>query len=176
MQILGPYHASHLHHTSHIDLILTQDTRDVLGKYEVTKELYSTKTGKPFDTKTTVDLVRQCLEQILIDVLDWDLVLRNVAQDVLASGAHCHVLPVGSTNLSHSLLTALKEVGVSHLSLEDHHAQSVNGDQGSRKGPDSKIAIVGMAGRFPSAADHELFWELLEKGLDVHREVRLQCL
>jgi hypothetical protein len=35
----------------------------------------------------------------------------------------------------------------------------------------SKIAIVGMAGRFPNAADHEKFWKLLENGLDVHREV-----
>ena len=36
---------------------------------------------------------------------------------------------------------------------------------------DSKIAIVGMAGRFPNATDHEAFWKLLEQGLDVHREV-----
>ncbi|KAL8723506.1 MAG: hypothetical protein Q9225_000239 [Loekoesia sp. 1 TL-2023] len=28
-----------------------------------------------------------------------------------------------------------------------------------------------MAGRFPNAADHEKFWELLEAGLDVHRKV-----
>lgn len=41
---------------------------------------------------------------------------------------------------------------------------------------DSKIAIVGMAGRFPGAADHNLLWELLEKGLDVHREVNIDPL
>lgn len=34
-----------------------------------------------------------------------------------------------------------------------------------------KLAIVGMAGRFPDAASHQKLWELLEKGLDVHREV-----
>jgi acyl transferase domain-containing protein len=34
----------------------------------------------------------------------------------------------------------------------------------------AKLAIVGMAGRFPDAASHEKLWELLEKGLDVHRE------
>ncbi|KAF4633175.1 hypothetical protein G7Y89_g4946 [Cudoniella acicularis] len=34
-----------------------------------------------------------------------------------------------------------------------------------------KLAIVGMAGRFPDAETHEKLWELLEKGLDVHREV-----
>jgi acyl transferase domain-containing protein len=35
----------------------------------------------------------------------------------------------------------------------------------------SKLAIVGMAGRFPDAASHQALWELLERGLDVHREV-----
>ena len=34
-----------------------------------------------------------------------------------------------------------------------------------------KLAIVGMAGRFPDAASHQALWELLERGLDVHREV-----
>lgn len=35
----------------------------------------------------------------------------------------------------------------------------------------TKLAIVGMAGRFPDAASHEKLWELLERGLDVHRKV-----
>lgn len=35
-----------------------------------------------------------------------------------------------------------------------------------------RLAIVGMAGRFPGAASHDKLWELLKKGLDVHREVR----
>jgi len=35
----------------------------------------------------------------------------------------------------------------------------------------TKLAIVGMSGRFPDAASHEKLWELLERGLDVHREV-----
>ncbi|KAL4894660.1 hypothetical protein BDV59DRAFT_212018 [Aspergillus ambiguus] len=36
---------------------------------------------------------------------------------------------------------------------------------------DSKIAIIGYSGRFPSAASNEAFWELLRAGRDVHREV-----
>ena len=35
----------------------------------------------------------------------------------------------------------------------------------------SKIAIIGLSGRYPDAASPELFWDLLYKGLDVHREV-----
>jgi acyl transferase domain-containing protein len=35
----------------------------------------------------------------------------------------------------------------------------------------SKIAIVGMSGRFPDAASPGAFWDLLKQGLDVHREI-----
>lgn len=34
-----------------------------------------------------------------------------------------------------------------------------------------RLAIVGLAGRFPDAADHEKFWDLLKAGRDVHRKV-----
>ena len=36
---------------------------------------------------------------------------------------------------------------------------------------DSKIAILGMAGRFPDSPDHPAFWDLLERGQDVQRRV-----
>ena len=42
---------------------------------------------------------------------------------------------------------------------------------GRRTTKNPQLAIVGMAGRFPDSADHEKFWDLLNAGLDVHREV-----
>lgn len=38
-------------------------------------------------------------------------------------------------------------------------------------GSDDKIAIVGYSGRFPEADGLEEFWDLLQKGLDVHKEI-----
>lgn len=38
---------------------------------------------------------------------------------------------------------------------------------------DSDIAVVGMSGRFPDADDTRKLWEMLEEGLDAHREVPL---
>ncbi|KAL8736780.1 MAG: hypothetical protein Q9166_000146 [cf. Caloplaca sp. 2 TL-2023] len=66
-----------------------------------------------------------------------------------------------------------KEAGADvmlHGALVQHSGtKSLSGiSRSSRK---SKIAIVGMAGRFPSAADHERFWPLLEAGSDVHRKI-----
>jgi uridylate kinase len=46
-------------------------------------------------------------------------------------------------------------------------------DEGAPRGPSqSKIVIVGMSCRMPGGAtDTKKFWELLEKGLDVHRKI-----
>jgi hypothetical protein len=83
---------------------------------------------------------------------------------------------MGPTALSNSLISALKVGGGLNLTLGDGVSwfsqnkipKSVPGDMRN-----AKIAIIGMAGRFPNAADHEAFWQLLEQGLDVHREVSI---
>jgi hypothetical protein len=82
---------------------------------------------------------------------------------------------MGPTSLANSLVSSLKVGGGLNLSLEDHVSWlSKNTIPKSASGnmQNAKIAIIGMAGRFPNAADHEAFWKLLEQGLDVHREVR----
>ena len=56
------------------------------------------------------------------------------------------------------------------LAMKLFDAPSAFGDA-PRTSKKPKLAIVGMAGRFPNAADHEKFWDLLEAGLDVHKRV-----
>ena len=80
----------------------------------------------------------------------------------------------GPSELADHLSSALKSNGDIEISKEDYNTWSSTRRQHTSTMPkhlSSDIAIVGMSGRFPDAADHEKFWELLEKGLDVHREV-----
>jgi hypothetical protein len=83
---------------------------------------------------------------------------------------------MGPTILGQSLISSLKIGGGLKLSLEDHVSWTSE-NQVPRNvhahTADSKIAIIGMAGRFPGAADHEKFWQLLEQGLDLHRKVEV---
>jgi len=63
----------------------------------------------------------------------------------------------------------------------DQHEGMNAGERGASARPSSetvagkmsqmKLAIVGMAGRFPSSGDHHKFWKLLMDGIDAHREV-----
>ena len=68
--------------------------------------------------------------------------------------------------------SALKAGGKSDVSTVDHTAwedEAVESTKGRTQ--NDKIAIVGMAGRFPNAANTEALWDLLMKGLDVHRRI-----
>ena len=84
----------------------------------------------------------------------------------------CNVIRLGPSSTGQSLVSSLQQNKEIQVSLNDQFTnKSVISevDQGYSKQP--KIAICGMSGRFPDAADHEAFWELLEKGLDLYREV-----
>lgn len=107
--------------------------------------------------------------------VQWDVTVKICVAGIRSAPVTgVRVLAMGPTALSNSLVATLKVGGGLQLSLEDgvswftHNRipKTVSGDMRN-----AKIAIVGMAGRFPNAADHEAYWKLLEKGLDVHREV-----
>lgn len=85
------------------------------------------------------------------------------------------VLPFGS-NADSRLLDALK----STLGIFGSPQGSLHSDQDAAKPSmrmagsrpeQSKIAIIGMSGRYPSAENNDEFWDLLLQGLDVHKEV-----
>ena len=50
--------------------------------------------------------------------------------------------------------------------FDESFGSSASQTAASRKLP---LAISGMAGRFPSAANHDALWKALEQGLDCHR-------
>jgi len=133
--------------------------------------------SSPRSSNSTLEIFRQSVMEVLARQVQWDALVRTCVADVRSSAVKgVRVLAMGPTALTNSLVSALKVGGGLTIALEDGvswFAQNplprVNGDL-----KNAKIAIVGMAGRFPNAADHEAFWKLLEQGLDVHREVSTQ--
>lgn len=170
LPIHGPYHAGHLYNQSSVETLL-EPFRESLESYQPTVPVISAFAGKPFAFCNALGLVQEALEEILIKPLHWNLITECVAFE---KAAKYTVLPAGPTDVGRSLISALKDNNCPAsldnslwLSSPDKEAS----DQPSGKFADSKIAIVGMAGRFPNAANHELFWELLEKGTDTHRVI-----
>ena len=125
-------------------------------------------TGKPISAKNGYELLQEALREIVLEPLRWDRVLKYCAS---GNAKEAKVFAVGPTNLASSVVSALK-ASTPKVTLEDQSqwaSVAAAGTKNTRK--ESDIAIIGFAGRFPDAADHEKFWELLEKGLDVHRPV-----
>jgi hypothetical protein len=116
-------------------------------------------------------LLLSVVREILTESLQFQKIFHGcVIKAQNYRGPKCLVVPFGPTNSARSLANMLKaqtslDITVRRSSSKDRETNN-EGPQGK-----PKLAIVGMAGRFPDAASHEKLWELLEKGLDVHREV-----
>jgi len=168
VQIFAPYHASHLHSQSDLDKILRPQTKVIFENSPARFPVCSSVTGKPFTGKNGYELLQEALREIVIEPFRWDKVLKYTAS---GKTEEAKVFAVGPTNLASSVVSALK-ASTPKVSLEDQsHWVTVApaGTQHSKREAD--VAIVGYSGRFPDAADNELFWQLMEKGLDVHRPV-----
>jgi len=171
--IRGPYHAEHLYGPSDVNKIISTEISSELEKYPLIHFLTGlTTSAKP---KSSIELFEQSVIEILARQVHWDASVKTCVSEVRSSSVTgVRVLPMGPTALTNSLVSAFKVGGGLQITLVDGVSwfanntipRSVSGDLRN-----SKIAIIGMAGRFPNSADHEAFWKLLEQGLDVHREV-----
>lgn len=170
--IRGPYHADHLYDETDIERIIDGDMARSLEQHSAIHPIIGF--SSPRSSNSALEIFRQSVMEVLARQVQWDALVKICVANVQSSAVKSiRVLAMGPTALSNSLVSALKASGGLTIALEDGvswFAQNplprVNGDLRN-----AKIAIVGMAGRFPNAADHEAFWKLLEQGLDVHREV-----
>ena len=119
-----------------------------------------------------LELIKTVLLEILCESVQWDYLLEEPVSQIISGNAACSVTAIVVINVANSLVSALKAGGMSSVSVKDHNIWGTRQEK-SGKAVNDKIAIIGMAGRFPGAASHEKLWKLLEKGLDVHREVSL---
>ena len=138
----------------------------------------STSTGTWFDKNTnTKKLLETVVSEILKEPLRLNEVLHGCAKTVTASEvSRCEIISCGPSSVASGFLTALKSETAAEVVLQQEPLDAPSTlrlNQIPRTSRKPKLAIVGMAGRFPDAADAEKFWDLLNAGLDVHREVRI---
>lgn len=170
--IHGPYHASHLYDEKDVNRIMESWPVEEFKDYVPQIPMLSSETGETFEAESIEELLRFSLEEILQRQLCWDKVLES-CQSTLESATRCVLYPISST-ATQSLFSSLKKAGVSNIDVDSAIGdvqKEHDGDNRTGRADQSKIAIIGLSGRFPEAPDTEAFWDLLKKGLDVHREV-----
>ncbi|KAM0333327.1 hypothetical protein ACHAQA_001988 [Verticillium albo-atrum] len=176
--VYGPYHASHLHSGVDVDRLLRLDDLEVACLLEQTRPRSAVMSGArgtwiaDLDTK---DLLRTIVRECLTELLQFHKGLNVCVETAQGfDGTGCLVIPLGPTTNAESL-SKLIEIKTD-LNVVTRQAPKVAKNSSARIGNHGssgkcKLAIVGMAGRFPDAASHEKLWELLSQGLDVHRVV-----
>ena len=139
--------------------------------------VYSTSTGQPYTAKTAADLFECVISELLTQAICWDNVIRGVIDRVnctVASGAvlHCFGNSIPLNDLNMALRNSMPDLKVSINNLILWISQVAPRDTTPRGTAQSKLAIVGMSCRLPGGAiNTEKFWELLEKGMDVSRQI-----
>jgi len=169
--VYAPYHASHLYTEAEREKIFDNDTVKNLRFFRPAALVHSAATGKCISASSAVELFSLIAEEILEFPVRWDYLLEETVSQITATNAsEAFVASFGITNVTNSLVSALKAGGQSNVIVKDHTSWGTPSETFGRTQND-KIAIVGMAGRFPGAASHEALWDLLIKGLDVHRKI-----
>ncbi|KAI4129005.1 MAG: hypothetical protein LQ338_002472 [Usnochroma carphineum] len=175
----GPYHAPHLYlrtDPQHFMPCADAHVSSVLDSHHLSLPLVSSSAGCLVNSSlTTREIFCIIIDDVLSHPLHLDKILDrcvDAARTQLAQ--RCTIHSLGPSLAGNSLsATLMKQTGI-EVTLDQSSVQPplINGISGSTRGSSkSKIAIVGMAGRFPDAADHDKLWELLEAGLDVHRKI-----
>nr|ALQ32764.1 putative polyketide synthase [Fusarium aywerte] len=170
--IHGAYHAPHLYSQHNAQRIVASLMLNEATALSEQIPLLSS-TGLKSEERSFTTLLEDAVAQVLLHPLRWSSIFEDVQSSLGdASSEQFTVVSIG-TNAEHLIYTALKKTSLRSL-VPDTIAQSQKTilenipDSGSKK---PKLAIVAMSGRFPGAKDNEAYWDLLYKGLDVHKPV-----
>ena len=182
ISVYAPYHGSHLFSQDDIEAILETTSAKTWSAQNGNLPIFSSTSGNLVWAGNFRSLLKASLVDILLYPVRFDTLVESLKRST--AGMHAIIHPI-STNAEPALRTAICGIFKSsgHIDLTAVEQAVAHGlpsspidEEATNQISDgrldhSKIAIVGMSGRFPNAEDPSAFWELLEKGLDVHQVV-----
>ena len=179
LPVYGPYHAPHLHRGVDIaEILCLSDPRRsrTLANYRLVLPLMSTSVGTCYEgSRDASSVLAAVVNDIFSEIFKIQDVVDGCIDLVTTSNCNkCELISIGPNNSENIFMKALNSGPIIDVACH-MEASTLEGSSAVSKVPRTsrkpKLAIVGMAGRFPDAADHEKFWDLLQAGLDVHRRV-----
>ena len=180
IHISAAYHAPHLYSSQDIsDILEPTSIRGTYGSHEwqgQRRAYISCSNGSFVAASNAAAILEQALSNVLVSLLDWELLVKGC---IKAASERPHsnwaIRPFGPTPSLQSLVSGLKTSVPGEVEVDEAFWQS--GYSSSSSSPEkSPLAIVGMAGKFPNAANHDRLWEILIEGKDCHTTVRSDVL
>lgn len=177
--VYGPYHAPHLHSTADVDTILRLDSPEMTAALENARprSAIMSSTGTWLSMTETRSLLKAVVLECLNEPIRFQKALQNCVETAKEfKGRTCLIIPYGPTQSADTLGKLIQSQTTLDVIIRraDHITKEGTSSGIGSHGPQlgrCRLAVVGMAGRFPDAASHEKLWDLLAKGLDVHRVV-----
>lgn len=185
MQIFAPYHAPHLYSRDDVDQAVyplhasaCKSSPSARSRSILRIPLISSTTGDVSEAANhQVDFqatLEAAVTQILLQPIRWDPVLASLQTRLQTTGGKIalKVFPVATT-ADQLIYTGLQQQNpsLSGRALGNNGLGWTTAARFDASSNGDKIAIVGMAGRFPEAATTDGFWDILRLGLDVSKEV-----
>lgn len=121
-------------------------------------------------------VLRLAVEQILLQPIRWEPVLTELKSTLQTLGetTALRVFPVATT-VDQLIYNGLQQqhpsASLSGMAIENNHPGCTSSARSTSPPSGEKIAIIGMAGRFPEAATTDALWDILRLGFDVCKEV-----
>lgn len=171
-KIQGMWHTDKVYGTEHVD--------PVIPKIESPRELFlpliSPVSGEPFRETEAGPLLEQIMEEILTERVRWDSIIDTVTKQLKQmSPRSAQLVSIQPSHYNHNLVESwraeLPNAAVSDLAILPAVLDLALGTSPPKDTRSSKIAVVGMACRFPGADSTDEFWERLMQGADMHRRV-----
>ncbi|KAK8050737.1 Type I Polyketide synthases (Type I PKS) [Apiospora phragmitis] len=176
----GLCHASHIYTEDHVQSIVRTPSMEHLDSVVTPRRaVLSTSSGRPFQPQpgTASELFEHIIREILTQQIEWDNVVHYVIERTRETEVvQCQVLNFRVSVPINDTISALTQqvsgIKISSTELIPWIHEKVSDEPNFRGSMQSKIAIVGMSCRLPGGAtDTEKLWDILEKGLDVHRKI-----
>lgn len=122
------------------------------------------------------DMLESAIDQILLQPIRWDPVFATLRtrMQILGSNIPLRVVPV-ATAVDQMIYSTLQQqsplLSMPGRTLKSNSPGATTSEMSDSTPNGDKIAIIGMAGRFPEAATTHSLWDILRLGLDVSKEV-----
>lgn len=172
--IYGLYHAAHVYGETEVQEILNLDIDSTQGILPPCRLVLSTVNGKKLAASSALHLFEHAVREILVRPIQWKALQQGVVDQAdKMESFDGQVLGFTTTSAGSSFMSALRSEVKADLTFEDLAGWCLNPEKIPSRGQfvNSKIAIVGMSGRFPGGDGVEGLWNVLEDGVDVHKSI-----
>lgn len=178
LPIYAPYHAKHLFSRKQVAEMLGQDGLSLAyDSYEVSNRRKCLITENIFSSKNP-DTGKNSFEDVLFEILakpvNWESMLAHCKAEMKQeenSKSSCRVQTFGPETQGKFFASGLQRIGVEEVTFDCGSGRVDENDRPSQNVP---LAIIGMAGRFPSARNADELWKLFKDGVDTVQEVPIQ--